>query len=158
MLKYEMKEKLNNIESTNNFDADIQEIIKKMDIRRGRTKDLSEENIREKIMSDNPNKIGEYWEFQQECELTKGNITPNLALEMADIIYYTSQKNCPDDLKSLANKFEKMIGISHKLAQEFCIIKYSCRLEQPIDSKEHKVKERQKMTDFLNNRKIRFLP
>lgn len=153
-----MKEKENNIESTNNFDADIQQIITKINIRRGRTEDLSGENIREKIMSDNPNKIGEYWEFQQECELAKGNITPNLALEMADIIYYTSQKNCPDDLKPLANKFERLIGIDHQLAQKFCIIKYNCRLKQPIGSKDYKLKERQEMAEFLNNRKLNFLP
>jgi hypothetical protein len=157
MLKYGMKERINSIESTVDLDCNISQIIMEMNFRRGHG-DLSGEEIRKKIYSVDPNKRGEYWEFMEEWEVSDRELTPDLALEMADIIYYTSQKNCPEDVKLVATELEEKIGISHEEAQEFCILKYRCRLEQPLISKNYKEMERDAMSDFLNNRKLNFLP
>jgi hypothetical protein len=128
-----------------------------MDSNRGRKIKLDGENIRKKIYSQNLNKPGEYIEFMEVYEISDGRITPELALEMADIIYYTSQPNCPSDVKIVVKELEKMSGIDHELAQQFCILKYRCRLEQPINSKNCKEIEYQRMSNFLNNRKLNFL-
>lgn len=153
-----MKERENNIENTNDFDISIHQIIMEMNFRRGRGKNLDAENIREKIYSLDYKKPGEYIEFMDAYEVSEGRLTPNLALEMADIIYYTSQENCPRDVKPIAKQLEEKIGIDHKLAQQFCILKYRCRLEQPVRSKDYKQKEYQAMSQFLNHRKLNFLP
>ena len=154
MLKYGMKERENNVESTNDFNNEIQEIIIKMDVRREHKKHLSSENIREKLCSINPSKMGEFLEFEEEFAISQGELTPDLALEVADIVFYTSQPNCPEDLKHWSNNFEKRLEISHSLAQRFCILKYNCRLEQPVDSKNYKEKEREVMVNYFNNKNL----
>lgn len=153
-----MREKENNIEFTNDFDNEVQKIIIKMNTKRGRNEFLSAENIKEKMCSINPNKLGELIEFEEQYSISGGELTSDLALEMADIIYYTSQPNCPKDLKHWSSDFEERLGISHSLAQQFCILKYRCRLEHPFNSKDYKKKEIRKMSEFLNNKKLNFLP
>lgn len=152
-----MKERENKIESTNDFDKSINQIILEMNFRRGHRENLDAENIRNKIFSQNSDKPGEYFEFIEEYEASKGKLTPGLASKMADIIYYTSQPNCPNNLKGLATEFEEKIGIDHRLAQQFCILKYRCRLEQPINSKDYKSKEYEVIKNFLNNKKLNIL-
>lgn len=153
-----MKERQNNVESTNYFNSSIKQIILEMDMNRGRIKNLSSEEIDKKIYSKDGNKPGELLEFMEEYAISEGRLTTELALEMADIIYYTSQPNCSKKTRKLSNYLEKMVGINHEEAQQFCILKYRCRLEQPIDYKGHKQEEYQAITQFLNHKKLNFLP
>ena len=76
---------------------------------------------------------------------------------MADIIYYTSQPNCSVVDQSLAKKFEDLIGINHKLAQQFCILKYSYRAYEQNNGDDYKNIEREKMVIFLNNKNLGIL-
>jgi len=149
MLKYEMEIIKDTIELTNNFDECIENIIKKMDKKRGHEKNLTAEEVKEKIYSTNPNKPGEYFEFMEEYNISNGELTPDLALEMADIVYYTSQPNCPDNIKPLVFSLEEMIGINHQLAQRFCILKYESRLKESNYSRNYKKHEKELMIDFF---------
>lgn len=158
MLKYGMKETINKVEGSGKYDKEIYDIILEMNIKRDRKISLSSEEIHEKLYSCNPDKKGEYWEFLEQYEISNGKLTPELALEMADIIYYTNQINCLSQLKSMATELEKKIGISHELAQEFCLVKYRCRLDNPKEEKKCKKIEYDVMTEFLNNKKLNFLP
>lgn len=158
MLKYGMKERYNIIEDTNDFDNSIHQIIVETDFRRRHGRSLDGESIRERIYSLDYKKPGEYIKFMDEYEASEGRLTTNLALKMAGITYYTSQENCPRDVKPIAGQFEEKLGIDHNLAQQFCILKYRCRLEQPVRSKDYKQKEYQAMSQFLNHRKLNFLP
>ena len=153
-----MKERENRVEPTNDFNESIQHIINEMNVQRNHGNGLDAENIRQKIFSIDLKKPGEYVEFMEAHSEADGRLTTDLALEMADIIYYTSQQNCPEEIKPIATELEELIGVSHELAQQFCIKKYRCRLEQPISSTDHKQKEYQMMSNFLNNKKLNFLP
>ena len=139
------------VENTRNFDNEISYIITDMNIKRGRSRNMGYEEIHKKLYSLDPEKIGEYFEFSEEYEASDGRLTPNLALEIADIVYYTSQPNCTKEDKKLATKVEDMVGIDHKLAQQFCILKYSYRAYEQTDSDDYKVVEMNKMKIFLKN-------
>ncbi len=149
MLKYEMREKMNNVDNYAIFDELIKNIIKNMDRKRGHQENLTAEEVKEKIYSIDQKKPGEYLEFMEEYEISNGELTPGLALEMADIIYYTSQPNCPSDIKNLRYELEEKLGIDDELAQQFCILKYNSRLKEPNDSKSYKKHEQKLMVDFF---------
>ncbi len=158
MLKYGMIEKENKAENTADLGYGISQIIIEMNFRGEQNSNLDSESIREKIYSYYSNKRGLYWEITEEWEALDEELTPDLACKMADVIYYTSQKECPGNLKSEVTKLEKKIRISHEEAQEICILKYRYRLENPLISKNYKQIELDMISDFLNNRKLNFLP
>lgn len=153
-----MKEGRNKAEGMGKYDKDIYNIILEMNIRRDHKRNLNSEEIYKKLYSCDPNKKGEYWEFVEQYEISNGKLTPDLALEMADIVYYTSQINCPNELRTMTVDLEQKIGISHDLAQEFCLTKYRCRLDHPKEEKNYKQIEYSVMTEFLNNKNLNFLP
>jgi len=74
-------------------------IIPRMMVRRGRTEALNKSEIVSKLFGIGREKPGEVIEFIDESQKGNFKLTPKLASEMADIIYYTSQKNCSDFIK-----------------------------------------------------------
>lgn len=151
MLKYRMSRKEITVENTRDFGDEILRIIEDMNVRRYRFRNISSDEIHQKLFSSDPQKPGEYLEFMEEYKASEGRLTPDLALEIADIIYYTSQPNCSDQDKVLATKLEKMTGIDHRLAQQFCVLKYSFRAYDQKKGDDYKKIEREKMVNFLNN-------
>jgi hypothetical protein len=146
-----MRTKENMIAGTRDFDNEISLIINDMNLQRNRPRNMCAEEIHQKLLSTNPLKMGEYYEFMQEYQASEGRLTPDLALEVADIIYYTSQPNCSEEDRLFASKVEDMVGVDHKLAQKFCILKYSYRAYDQRDGDDYKKIEREKMVNFLNN-------
>ncbi len=142
---------------TRDFDSDIRWIINDMSIKRNIFRDMNTNEIHQKLFSDNPQKLGEYLEFMEEYKVSENRLTPDLALKIADIVYYTSQPNCSEQDRILATKLEKMIGIDHKLAQQFCILKYFHRAYEQQEGDDYKKIERELMVNFLNNRNLRNL-
>ena len=106
----------------------IQEtLIPKMDERRGRVRPQTREEIVKKLFSADMTKPGETVEIIEEAVRAKRKLTPELALEVADVIYYMLQPNCPD----FANNPEPFItglGIDMETAYTLCIVKYEARL------------------------------
>ena len=139
------------IKNSRNLGDEILHIITDMNFKRWRWRSMGSEEIHQKLFSLDPEKIGEYFEFMEEYEVSDGRLTPDLALEIADIVYHTSQPNCTKEDRMLATKIEEMVGIDHKLAQQFCILKYSYRAYEQTDRDDYKVVERDKMAMFLKN-------
>lgn len=153
-----MKENLNKTVNVGKYDGDIYSTILEMNVRHNYDKNLNAEDIFKKMFYIKQNKKGVYFEFLDQCDISNGRLTPELALLMAEIIFYTSQENCSNDTKKFASKSEKIIGITHELAQEFCLIKYRCRLENPKEVKNYERIEYNTMAEFLNNKNLNFLP
>ncbi len=152
-----MRTKENMIVDTRDFDKEIQGIIFDMNTKRNRFRDMNTDEVHNKLFSDDPQKPGEFLEFMQEFIASEERLTPDLALEIADIIYYTSQPNCSEEDKMLASKIEKIVGIDHGLAQQFCVLKYSYRAYDQKEGDDYKKIEREHMVNFLNNRYLGIL-
>ena len=112
-----------------------EEIIPEMEQRRKRSKSLSGETILKKLLDTNPDKPGEIHEllvgeiFLNPHKFPQGpQVRPSVASEIADIIYYVSQPNCPESIKDPSD-FLQLLGIDMELARQFCIAKYTTRLE-----------------------------
>ena len=130
-------------------------IIPLMNLRRGRFNNLSAEDINKKLR--NPprsEKPGESAELSRELLLRENEgIDVEIAGELADIAYYGLQLNAQSE-DSLNNLYESeligFVGIPLETVLDFCIIKYSTRLDvkKGIDSKEKEYTELQKYLDL----------
>lgn len=129
-------------ESANHFEFVIVEgIIPAMDVRAGRTSPLTEVQISDRLYSSRFDKPGEDHELSEALRESRGYlITPELASEIADLVYYSLQPNCNSEIKiSIQNCCTLIIGpdyingqlvdYSWEHALQFCIIKYSSRLK-----------------------------
>jgi hypothetical protein len=114
-----------------------------MSKRRGRNGDLSEEEVRQKIFSSVEEKPGEGWELFVEMQKLNGGLTPDVALEIADGVYYRMQPNAGKEIK--INDFfyflEANLGIDAKTAMGFSIVKYLTRLNYGDNSDYKKIEE-----------------
>lgn len=128
-----------------------EEIILPMDKRRGRAIAMSEGEIVRKLMSTLTNKPGEVIEtMEARIEAVRtGMIIPALALEYADIIYYSQQPNCPIYLQDPCPFIYSLGEISMRQAYLFCIIKYTTRLNYG-DEDNYKEIEARVMREFLH--------
>ncbi|HUS59944.1 MAG TPA: hypothetical protein VMX76_01010 [Nevskiaceae bacterium] len=128
----------------------IQEtLIPRMDERRGRLRPLAREEIVKKLFSVDVPKPGEAVEIIGETVRAKRKLTPELALEIADIIYYTLQPNCPDFISN-PKPFISGLGVDMGTAFAFCALKYETRLLQG-DFANHKEVEKEIMARFLES-------
>ncbi len=124
-------------------------IIPRMDIRRGRTHPFSEEELDIKL--NNPpssDKPGEAHELARAL-VESGEIllSTNMALEIADVVYYELQPNSKS--KPEKNGFLYLImGDELDQAFDFCIVKYETRLKFG-DSKDYKKIEEEIMSLYL---------
>lgn len=110
-------------------DQIVSSVIPKMKERRNREGDLNAEQIREKLERVNSTgKPGELREFEEQIRRDVDGIDGEFAGEIADLVYYCSQKNCPADEITNMHKWFDFLEIPFKAAQEFCIIKYTLRL------------------------------
>lgn len=126
------------------------ELIPKMAKRRDRTEPMSRDEIETKIFSVRSDKKGEALEFFEESAYkSRWRLTPEFALEMADIIYYTHQPNAPEWLNNPAPLINSM-GITLFMAYGFCIVKYETRLICG-DASNYKEVERGVMELFLKD-------
>lgn len=163
MIKYTMKEFEAYHPDNNDFlnvntdlDNKVEGIVGKMNLRRAGTGYLSAKEVHKYVFSKNPEKPGKIFEFEEEFRESGGNLTVDLALEMADMIFYSSQINAPWNVKNKSNECEERLGISHELAQRFFIVKYENRTEQPLGSYNYKEAERVAMRDFFNSADLLF--
>ena len=99
-------------------------IIPRMDQRRGRRTSLGRLGILKRLFSVDPHKPGEIYEILFE---TKPGLTPSRASEVADIVYYVVQPECPEYLRD-PSPFLSYYGIDIEQAYSFCILKYETRL------------------------------
>lgn len=123
-------------------------LIPRMDGRRRKPQSLTRKEIVEKIFSDDVSKPGEAVEIVDAMVRSKGKMTPELALEVADVIYYALQPNCP----SFVSDPEPLVlglGIDMKTAFTFCVLKYETRLLYG-DSPDYKKIEKEIMTRFFS--------
>ena len=125
-------------------------ILPRMDERRGRTKPISRLEIVKKIFNVPPEKDGEAYELIAGELQGKGfDLTPSLASEIADIVYYTSQPNCPEHTKDPFPLFN-FLGVDMDLARSFCILKYETRLNFG-DEGDYKEIENAVLERFMTN-------
>ena len=129
----------------------IQEtLILKMDERRGRVQPQTREEIVKKLLSADVSKPGETVEIIEEAVRAKGRLTPELALEIADVIYCALQPNCPEWASDPEPLIIQELGIEMKTAFALCIVKYETRLLQG-DSSNYKEIEKEVMARFLES-------
>lgn len=102
-------------------------IIPRMNERSGREKPLTRSEIIERLYSIDPQKPGEIVEGVFERVWSKYRLSADVALEIADIVYYTLQPNCPDVLSN-PDPWYLLHQITPERAYDFCILKYSTRI------------------------------
>lgn len=102
-------------------------LIPKMDGGRGRLRPQTREGVVKKLFSADMSKPTEAVEIIEEAVRAKRRLTPELALEIADVIYYTLQPNCPD-YASNPEPFISGLEIDMETAFTLCIVKYETRL------------------------------
>lgn len=135
---------------TNDRRGYIQEtLIPKMDERRGRLRPQTREEIVKKLFSADMTKPGEAVEIIEEAVRAKRKLTPELALEIADVIYYALQPDCPD-FESNPEPFITGLGIDMETAYALCIVKYEARLLHGSPSNFKEI-EKKIMARFLEN-------
>jgi hypothetical protein len=128
----------------------IQEtLIPRMDKRRGKLQPQTREEIVKKLFSVDVPKPGEAVEIIEEAVRAKRKLTPELALEIADVVYYTLQPNCPD-FASNPEPFVSNLGVDMETAFILCVLKYETRLLQG-DSANYKEIEKEVMARFLES-------
>jgi hypothetical protein len=155
MGRIESNEILKKLGPAINLEKYIQEsIIPRMDQRRGRAAPLSRNEVVEKLLSIkfwnsdfSSFKPGEMGEALLEIKKTCRELTTELAAEIADIVYYTSQTNCPDFLSDPTPFFE-YLGVDYELARRLCILKYETRINYG-DNEDHKETEYFVLEEYL---------
>ncbi|MHA2060872.1 MAG: hypothetical protein ACW963_01085 [Candidatus Sifarchaeia archaeon] len=142
------------LSSVNDKEDYIREnIIPRMDRRRGRTSPIGGQEIIRKIFNVPPNKSGEAYELIAGELQEKGfDLTPLVASEIADIVYYTSQPNCPEHTKDPTPLFD-FLGVDIDLARSFCILKYETRLMFG-DDKDYKEIENAVLEKFMTSLRL----
>ena len=124
-------------------------IIPRMDKHRGRFQPQTREEIVRKLFSASLSKPGEAAEIIEErvraiIEETvraKWKLTPELALEIADVIYCTLQPNCPDFVSN-PKPFISALGVDTETALAVCIVKYETRLRHGSPANYRKIEEK----------------
>lgn len=125
-------------------------IIPRMDLRRGRGAPMSRKDINQKLGGYDLGKKPEGAEFLEEMARAEVGVTPQLALEIADLTYYSLQPNAEErHLKEVDVFLEGLLGIDMSYAYMFCIVKYETRL-QFGDLPDYKIREKEIMTEFLS--------
>ena len=125
-------------------------ILPRMDERRGRSKPIGRLEIVKKIFNVPPKKGGEAYELIAGELQEKGfDLIPSLASEIADIVYYTSQPNCPEHTKD-PSPLLNFLGVNMDLARSFCILKYETRLNFG-DEGDYKEIENAVLEKFMTN-------
>lgn len=111
----------------------IPELITRMDTRRKRTQPMSVIDVVKKVYSIGP-KPGEMLEIFDEL-FPVGRVRNAVAvmLEVADIVYYTYQPNCPLYLRDPSPFFEG-IGVTRVASEWGCVVKYTTRMSQDTNS------------------------
>lgn len=131
----------------------IQEIlIPKMDNHREGPRPQTRKEVVKKLLSADLSKPGEAVEIIEESVRAKRQLTPELALEIADVVYYTLQPNCPE-WASDPRPFITQglgLGVDMKTAYALCIVKYESHLlhGEPPNYKEI---EKEIMVRFLES-------
>jgi len=128
----------------------IQEtLIPRMDKHRGRLQSQTREEIVRKLFSVDVYKPGEVVEIIEETVRAKWELTPELALEIADVVYYTLQPNCPDFVSN-PSPLISTLGVDMETAFAFCMVKYETRLRHGSPSN-YKEIEKKVMARFLES-------
>lgn len=122
-------------------------IIRRMDNRRGRRGSMSQGEVLENLLSLDPNKPGEEYEFLAAMVRADESITPEMALELGDMMYNYCQENAPA-LPYYSFVIEGLLGIPMNWAFAFCIVKYETRLLFG-DRPDYREIEEEVMTQFL---------
>ena len=133
----------------------IANIIPRMNQRRDRLGPLSEEAISNKLWSPPASeKAGEHHELVQAIHDSQDVlITEAMALEIADVIYYSLQPNAPKDTQENLDLSLFLILGDMGLPYDFCILKYEARLRFG-DLTNHREIEEQIMQKFFELKKL----
>lgn len=130
------------VESVTDYQQYIHEVLlPMMDQHRGRTEPAPKSKIMQRLFSTDPEKPGEMIEFFEAAEdaARKGQkITPEKALEIADLIYFMEQPGgrhllygSDESGKIVADPYglvEETLGVDIDTARLFCMIKYRTRI------------------------------
>lgn len=129
----------------------IQEVlIKKMDGKKGRISPQEGEEVARKLFSVDVSKPGEAVEIIEESVRARGQLTSELALEIADVVYYALQPNCPEWVRDVRPFVTQFLGVDIETAYAFCILKYELRLLYG-DLRDYKEVEKEVMARFLKD-------
>lgn len=105
-------------------------IIPEMDRRRGRNAPLSSAAVLQKLHApENSDKPGEGPEFARALRESGSRFTPDLALEIADLVYYYNQPNALTRQSLNALLFLILGDQWKKLSDDFCMVKYATRIQ-----------------------------
>lgn len=120
--------------------------------------------IRDKVFGIDRDKPGEYKEFRDALEKSKGQLTPLVAVEIADLYYYLLQPKSRIELHNLAqlwvliNRSDTPPNDMLDLAYSFCIVKYFTRMEldlaNHLDKNEKQLIELEVMTLFFKQQRV----
>ena len=127
-------------------------IIPAMDKRRGRLFPMLEEEVARHLWSPPASdKPGEEHELARAITERDGELlTTDMALEIADVVYYYFQPNVPDRAdKGVLESFIFIILGDMPLALDFTIVKYETRLRYG-DTAEYREIEKEVMQTFFN--------
>jgi hypothetical protein len=115
-------------------------ILTGMALRRRRSASMTLHETERKLHSTVPSKRGEEHEWAQAMCESHGLITPDVALETADLVYYYSQSFAPrrDNLNYVL--FLTLGAGWQRISDGFCIVKYETRMRAG-DRADHKAIE-----------------
>ena len=127
-----------NMESGNNLDEEVSVMVEKMNFRRRSGNYLSELDIDRKVFYDeNCQKA----KFDNEFRGSSGELTLDLGIELAEMVYWASQKNASERVRLELEDCEDRLGISHQFAQELFLIKAKSEVNQSIGTNNKEVEE-----------------
>lgn len=134
----------------------LEEIIPRMDMRRGHLEPLTRGEITFRLLSTNPGKPGEQYELAGAMINTEkpGFVTPDFALEVADVYRLHRLPNSPP-IENLDLFLYITLGENGmEMAARFCALKYLTRLKFG-DLPDHKLTEELTMADYLKQLALR---
>ena len=100
-----------------------------MDIRSQRRQPLSFEEVELKLNSTNPKKPGEWHEWSEALRESHDKFTPQLASEVADLVYYANQPNYKNNPNQDFLLYLTLGDNYREISNNFCVIKYNARLK-----------------------------
>jgi len=114
---------------------------------------MSRLQVIDKAFSVNPQKPGEAMElmialFPDQKGSQRDPV--EIALEVADLIYYTRQSKAPPYIQNPTPWFESL-GLNYNEALVFCVLKYTARLNSSVET-DPKDQEYQRMKWYLEER------
>ena len=131
------------------LDVEVDKIVEAMNFKRKGNNYPSEMEIDKKVFSIN----GQVKKVEDEIRKSNGSLSPDLGIELAEMVYWSSQKNASERVKRKLEDYEDRLNIDHQVAQEIFLVKAKSEVEQSIGTN-NRVVEEYLMGYFFNQARL----